>query len=63
MFEYEVSKEKGGQYYCHPAGLPNQPIKGTFGDKRYAIKIASRLCGVTVKEYISERKKIGRDGV
>lgn len=63
MFEYEVSKEKGGQYYCYPAGLPNQPIKGTFGDKRYAIKIAARLCGVTVKEYISERKKIGRDDV
>lgn len=56
MFEYEVSKEKGGKYFCHPAGNPTAPVKGSFGDKRYAIKIASRLCGVTVKEYISGRK-------
>lgn len=59
MIEYEVSKEKGGQYYAHPAGHPEQPIKGSYGDKKKAIKFASRLCGVTVKEYIKERK----DGV
>ena len=56
MIEYEVSKEKGGQYYAHPAGHPEQPIKGSCGDKKKSIKFASRLCGMTVKEYISARK-------
>lgn len=50
--EYEVSKQKGGQYFCHKAGDKSSPVKGSFGDKRYAMKIAARLCGVTVKEYI-----------
>ncbi len=53
---YEVSKEKGGRYYVHPFGVPSSPVKGSFGDKKKAIKIASRLCGTTVKEYISARK-------
>lgn len=56
MIDYEVAKQKGGQYYCHPVGLPHQPVKGSFGDKRYAIKIAARLCGLTAKEYISKKK-------
>jgi hypothetical protein len=55
----EVSKEKGGQYYAHPAGHPEQPIKGSFGDKRKAIKFAARLCGVTPAEYMREAKKGG----
>lgn len=46
MIEYDVSKEKGGQYYVHPAGRPEQPIKGSFGEKKKAIKIAARLCGM-----------------
>ena len=57
MFEYEVSKQKGGQYFCHPVGKPTAPVKGSFGDKRYAIKIAARLCGVTVKEFILGSKE------
>lgn len=53
--DYEVSKEKGGQYYAHPSGKPNQPIKGSFGEKRKAIRFAARLCRLTVKEYMKER--------
>lgn len=55
--EYEVSKQKGGQYYCHPRGSPEKPVKGSFGDKKKAVKVAARLCGITTKEYIERRKK------
>lgn len=56
MLDYEVSKEKGGQYYVHPAGHPELPIKGSFGEKKKAIKTAARLCGIETKEYLKERK-------
>ena len=39
MIDYEVSKEKGGQYYAHPAGHPEQPIKGSYGDKKKGYQI------------------------
>lgn len=55
---YEVSKEKGGRYYVHPFGVPSDPVKGSFGDKKKAIKIAARLCGMTAKEYIAARKEL-----
>ncbi len=54
---YEVSKEKGGRYYVHPFGVPSSPVKGSFGDKKKAIKIAARLCGLTAKEYMAARKE------
>lgn len=57
MLEYDVSKEKGGQYYVHPAGHPERPVKGSFGEKKKAIKIAARLCGMEVKVYLKERKR------
>lgn len=28
--EYEVSKEKGGQYYVHLWGCPHSAIKGSY---------------------------------
>ena len=55
---YEVSKEKGGRYYVHPFGVPSDPVKGSFGDKKKAIKTAARLCGMTAKEYMAERKAV-----
>lgn len=55
--EYEVAKEKGGQYYVHPWGCPSSAIKGSFGDKRKALKIAARMCGITVKEYMNIKKQ------
>lgn len=29
---YTVSKEKGGQWYCHQVGFPYVPVFGSFGD-------------------------------
>ena len=57
MLEFEVSKEQGGQYYAHPAGHPETPLKGTFGDKKTALKMAAKRCGMTLKEYICARKQ------
>jgi len=58
--EYEVAKEKGGQYYVHPWGCPSSAVKGSFGDKRKALKIAARMCGITVKEYMNIKKQEGK---
>ena len=57
---YEIAKQKGGQFYVHPWGVPSSPVKGSFGDKRHATKIAARLCGMTPAEYADARKKEGR---
>jgi hypothetical protein len=54
---YEVSKEKGGRYYVHPFGVPSDPVKGSHGEKKKAIRIAAKLCGMTAKEYIAIRKQ------
>ena len=51
------TKEKGGQYYVHPWGCPHSAIKGSYGDKKKALKLAAKMCGITVKEYISIRKQ------
>ena len=56
---YEVSKERGGRYYVHPFGVPSSPVKGSFGEKKKAIKTAARLCGMTPSEYADARKKEG----
>lgn len=53
--EYIVEKEKGGLYYVRHIDDP-KPIKGSFGDKKFAIKFAARLCGVSTKEYTKLRK-------
>lgn len=57
--KYEVSKEKGGQYYAHPQGEPTNAVKGSFGDKKKAIKVAARLCGISAKEYTKLKAKEG----
>lgn len=57
MLQFEVSKEQGGQYYAHPAGHPESPLKGTFGDKKTALKMAAKRCGMTLKEYLCARKQ------
>lgn len=54
---YEVRKEKGGRYYVCPEGQPEAPVKGSHGEKKKALKIAARLCGMNVKEYLKERKE------
>jgi hypothetical protein len=53
---YSISKEKGGQWYCHPVDS-KEPVPGSFGDKKKAVKVAARLNGMTVKEFLKERKK------
>lgn len=55
--QYEVRKEKGGRYYVCPEGHPEEPIKGSHGEKKKALKLAARLCGMNVKEYLKERKE------
>ena len=56
--EYSVSKQKGGQYFAHLEGHPEQPIKGSFGEKKHAAKFAAKLMGMSVKEFLSERRKL-----
>lgn len=55
--EYSISKQKGGQYFAHSEGHPEQPIKGSFGEKKHAAKFAAKLMGISVKEFLSKRKK------
>ena len=55
---YNISKQKGGQYFAHPEGHPEQPIKGSFGEKKHAAKFAAKLMGMSVKEFLSERRKL-----
>ena len=54
--KYDVSKERGGRYYAHPSGTPGEPVRGSFGEKRHAIKCAARLCGLTPQEYTKIRR-------
>ena len=51
---YNISKQKGGQYFAHP----EQPIKGSFGEKKHAAKFAAKFMGMSVKEFLSERRKL-----
>lgn len=39
---YTVSKEKGGQWYCHQVGFPYVPVFGSFGDKKKSTACCSR---------------------
>lgn len=55
--DYNISKQKGGQYFAHPEGHPEQPINGSFGEKKHAAKFAAKLMGMSVKEFLSERRK------
>lgn len=53
--EFDISKEKGGQWFCHQNG---QVVPGSYGDKKHAIKYAAKLNGMTTKEFLKERKKM-----
>lgn len=53
--EFDISKEKGGQWFCHKNG---QVVPGSYGDKKHAIKHAAKLNGMTTKEFLKERKKM-----
>lgn len=48
---YTVSKEKGGQWYCHQVGFPYVPVFGSFGDKKKALHVAAEMCGLPYKEF------------
>lgn len=52
---YSISKEKGGQWFCHPVDS-KEAVPGSFGDKKKAAKVAARLNGTTVKEFMKERR-------
>lgn len=54
---YVVSKEKGGQYYCHRVGFPYVPVFGSFGNKKHALKCAADSMGLTLKEYMKLRNR------
>lgn len=53
---YEVSKEKGGQWYAHPAGRKGAPIAASRGEKKKAMKFAANCMGISLKEYLKLRK-------
>ena len=53
--DFDVMKEKGGQYYITHFG---QKVPGTFGDKKKVIKQAAHMNGLTVKEFLKERKVV-----
>jgi hypothetical protein len=46
---YTVSKEKGGQWYCHQVGFPYVPVFGSFGDKKKALHVAAEMCGLPLQ--------------
>ena len=54
---YEVSKEKGGQWYAHKVGC-KEAIPGSRGDKKPAMKVAATCMGITLKEYMKLRKVV-----
>ena len=56
--EFDIAKEKGGQWFCHQDG---QVVPGSHGDKKHAIKYAAKLNGMTTKEFLKERKKMRMD--
>lgn len=56
--DYNISKQKGGQYFAHPEGHPEQPTKGSFGEKKHTAEFAAKLMGMSVKEFLSERRKL-----
>ena len=56
---YTVSKEKGGQWYCHQVGFPYVPVFESFGDKKKALHVAAEMCGLPYKEYMQLRQKGG----
>lgn len=55
---YDIAKERGGQWYCHQDGVI---VPKSHGDKKHAIKIASRMNGMTTKEFLKVRK-VNEDG-
>lgn len=53
--QFDISKEKGGQWFCHQDG---KVVPGSYGDKKHATKHAAKLNGMTTKEFLKERKKV-----
>jgi len=57
---YDVSKQKGSSsWYAYRTDTTKLPIAGTFGDKKTALHAAARLCGLSYKDYITMRRKLG----
>ena len=54
--EYEVVKEKGGQYYITKDG---KAVPGSYGDKKKVIKQAARLCLSKAHYFAAELEKLG----
>lgn len=53
----EVVKEKGGQWFIRKDGVM---VAGSHNkDKKKVLKVAARMEGMTVKEYMRERKTDG----
>ena len=53
---YSISKEKGGQWFCHQVDS-KEAVPGSFGDKKKAVKVAARLNGMSVEDFLKERMK------
>jgi len=60
--EYVVSKERGSsQYYVHKVGEPHQPVPGSYGAKKRALRMAAKLQGLEYKAYMQLRRRDGAD--
>lgn len=56
--DFDVMKEKGGQYYITHKG---QKVPGSYGDKKKVTKQAAHMNGLSVKDFLKQRKKEGGD--
>lgn len=56
--KYSISKEKGGRWYVHESDTPNNPVPGSYGNKKHALKVAADLMGLSLKEYMKIRKAV-----
>jgi len=58
--DYAVMKEKGGQWFCYNVST-KEPVPGSHGDKKKVLHKAAELNGMTLKQFLKERKKEGGD--
>ena len=54
---FDVRKETGGKYYIVNTAFPNEPLKGSFGEKKKVMKNAAKMNGISYKEFLKYRKE------
>lgn len=55
---YDVSQDKNGYWYAHPAGYPSFPCFGTFTqDRKKAVQYAADWSGLTLEQYRDAKRR------